>query len=187
MEEKFSLSGIKLPVKANVATAALMGIYKNRGELTAELVLEEAKKKKSPLHICFEWNDSKAAVKYRLEQARGIIKAVVITKEIHGKPTPVRAFINIRKDDKGSLTTNPFARGTSTFIYIDTVMNNEILARYTVEKALNELKALMNKYENLTELAPLFATIRNKMERIKAVPAKVAPKSKKKEEFEITT
>lgn len=39
-------------------------------EITPEQVLEKARDEQSELHKCFEWNDSIAAEKYRLQQAR---------------------------------------------------------------------------------------------------------------------
>jgi hypothetical protein len=52
---------------------------KNRGRLAAEKVLDEAKSPRHPLHSEFEWNDKKAGHKYRLEQARELIRLVTIS------------------------------------------------------------------------------------------------------------
>ena len=41
-----------------------------KNNLTAREIVEEARKKNSPLHDFFEWDDSIAAEKYRLAQAR---------------------------------------------------------------------------------------------------------------------
>ena len=53
------------------------------GTITAADVLNDAYDPTSPLHECFEWDDSKAASAHRLEQARGLIRSVrlVITNE----------------------------------------------------------------------------------------------------------
>ena len=42
-------------------------------KVTPQEVLEKARDENSELHKCFEWNDSVAAEKYRLQQARAII------------------------------------------------------------------------------------------------------------------
>ena len=44
------------------------------GALTPQAVLDDARDKKSPLHSSFEWNNSEAANKYRLDQARAVIR-----------------------------------------------------------------------------------------------------------------
>ena len=44
-----------------------------KGSLTPDNVLKDARKETSPLHGEFEWDDSIAGHKYRLEQARSLI------------------------------------------------------------------------------------------------------------------
>jgi len=51
-------------------------IQKKHGKLTASGVLDLASNPKHPLHKCFEWDDKKAAVQFRLNQARVVIKQV---------------------------------------------------------------------------------------------------------------
>ena len=46
------------------------------GRLSPEIVVKAATNPKSPLHKYFEWDDSKAAESYRIQQARQIIKIV---------------------------------------------------------------------------------------------------------------
>lgn len=50
----------------------------NEGKLTAEMVVEEAKNKASPLHDEFTWDNLKAAHQHRLDQARQLIRAVKV-------------------------------------------------------------------------------------------------------------
>lgn len=58
-------------------------IIAEHGTLTPEIVVQEARKKTSPLHGHFEWRDSVAAHIQRLAQAREIINGVrvVITTD----------------------------------------------------------------------------------------------------------
>lgn len=44
-------------------------------------VLEKAKQEDTELHKCFEWDDGIAAEKYRLSQAGGILRTLVIKRE----------------------------------------------------------------------------------------------------------
>ena len=62
------------------------------GILTAEAVVEAAKDPESPLHHQFEWDDSAAAHAHRLNQARQLIRTVVI-RENH---QPARRYVNVR-------------------------------------------------------------------------------------------
>jgi len=56
--------------------AELSRLYEKHGKLTAQIVVEAARSKKSPIHDEFEWDDSKAAIRYRLYQARTLIRKV---------------------------------------------------------------------------------------------------------------
>lgn len=61
-----------------VINAELTRLYKRDGQLTASKVLDEAKRKTSPLHPKFEWDDKKAGNNYRLMQARTLIRVAKI-------------------------------------------------------------------------------------------------------------
>lgn len=50
----------------------------NDGRVTASMVVADAKKKTSPLHACFDWDNDVAGDKWRLEQARRLIQSVRI-------------------------------------------------------------------------------------------------------------
>lgn len=59
----------------------LQSMLDSNGMLTTDMVLKEAKKKTSPLHGEFQWDNDKAAHKYRQVQARTLIKRYNITVE----------------------------------------------------------------------------------------------------------
>lgn len=60
----------------NDVVTALSRLYETAGYLTASAVVEAARDPSSPLHGEFEWDDSEAAVRYRLYQARTLIRRV---------------------------------------------------------------------------------------------------------------
>ena len=71
---------------------------KNDGELTAEIVLNAAQSKRSPIHDYFTWDDEEAADKHRLWEARKLIGSVEIVYA--GDRDPIRAFVNVKVDDE---------------------------------------------------------------------------------------
>lgn len=97
----------------------LQAIYDEHGELTAELVVEEAKAKTHPLHDRFEWNNSAAGAQWRQHQAAELIRSVkVVYREATEKEQAksVRAFHAVR-GPKGhayqpaeKVAEDPFAR-----------------------------------------------------------------------------
>lgn len=55
----------------------------NDGRITPEMVVADAKKKSSPLHGLFEWDESVAAHNHWIERARAIIRHVQVTVTTH--------------------------------------------------------------------------------------------------------
>jgi hypothetical protein len=115
--------------------------------LTADLVLSVAESQDSPLHDAFEWDDSIAARKHRLDQARRLIVSVrVINSPVQ---TPVPAYVSVRSPDKGRqyLPTT------------EALSNDELRAR-----VLDEIKqfseSLQRRYAYFAEAADLLAKLK---------------------------
>ena len=151
-------------MKAQVVGERLMSIYQRENkQLTPEMVLEDAKRENSPLHICFEWDDSEAAHKYRLSQAGDIIRSVSVTyKSAEDKEIQVRSFVSIRVDENNVLTDNFFQKNASSFyVSVKDAMTDDVLKKYTLDMALKELRNFMEKYRSLNELDDLFAYLKD--------------------------
>ena len=83
-------------IDADAAGKALEEIrIKNNNQLRPPDVVKEAKKTDHPLHNAFTWDDKKAAQERRLEQARYLIRVIVVVDET-GNTSNVPAFINVR-------------------------------------------------------------------------------------------
>lgn len=67
--------------------------------ITPRNVVLEAADLRSPLHPFFEWNNSKAADKFRLWQARHLILNVYMIDESDENSQPIRAFVNLQVED----------------------------------------------------------------------------------------
>jgi hypothetical protein len=69
------------------------------GELKPEYVLDAARDPSHPLHSRFEWDDSVAAEKFRLEQAHTLIQKAKVAYQAPGEDGPprlTRAFVAMR-------------------------------------------------------------------------------------------
>ena len=111
------------------------------GKFTPMEVLEKAKDETTELHKCFEWNDSIAAEKYRLEQAKNIIRMLVYEKE-----TKEQAVVRYYAKTETKHVYQP----TKQFL----VQEDEYQG--LLRRALAELEAFKNKYHTLTELENIF-------------------------------
>ena len=109
-------------------------------------VVNAARNENSELHKCFEWDDSIAAEKYRIEQARKVVQFLVIQEETVPEDRPeVRYFV---KTDK----TEGY-KPTEVVVKIDTEYQK------LLKQAWAELQAFKAKYNMLSELQEIFDLI----------------------------
>lgn len=122
-------------------------VYEEIGErrVTPEEVLEQARNNvDSELHKCFEWDDSKAAEKFRLSQARQIIQFLVVKPEKKEEPQ-IRVF---------QITTE-----TNNYQPIRMFLEQPDEYKALLQRAKNELSALKTRYKTLSELEKVFEAI----------------------------
>jgi hypothetical protein len=82
-------AGLKSSPKQDAIQQELQKLYQQHNSVTPELVLDAAKAPTHPLHKYFEWDDSVAANKYRLDQAYQMILASKFVVEIQRQVGPV--------------------------------------------------------------------------------------------------
>lgn len=112
---------------------------------TPAQILDRARDEHSELHKCFDWDDAKAAEKWRLQQARHIVCNLVI-KETSDTPKPeVRLFFK---------TDSESGYKPTVLIMQDKDEYQKLLAR-----ALAELSSFKAKYKTLAELDGVFTAI----------------------------
>lgn len=121
-------------------------VYEEIGEetTTPEQVLEKAKNPKSELHKCFEWDDKKAAYKYRLQQARTVMCNLVF----------------VSNDETDEIRTH-YALTFEKSEYHPTVLIIKNVDEYKalLSKAKGELFAFKKKYAMIKELKNIFDAI----------------------------
>lgn len=142
-----STSGGKLDdSKANIYGNHILNMLKVRNikSITAQEILEDAKDVDAPYHEYFDWEDSSAAEKYRIAQARQLIASIVEVKIIHEEEVPVRVFVNV-VDENGTKAYVP-----TTYAMVRPTMANQVIAQ-----ALKEVKTWKNKYLEYKELAKI--------------------------------
>ena len=121
-------------------------VYEELGDtsITPEEVLEKARKKRSELHKCFEWDDSVAAEKFRLQQARQIIQMLVITPRSEDDE-PVRVY-QISSEKNVYQSTRLILQQPDEYAQL-------------LKRAKMELFAIQKRYQMLSELEAVFAAI----------------------------
>lgn len=140
MTYQWKVQGI-MPVDAQTAGNELQRIYERYGAIEPETVVTESQTPSAPLHACFEWDDEKAAHKYRITQAQNIIRAIVVVDE--AKQPETRAFVNVQRE----------------YHPVSVVVRNPEKREILLQNALNELRWFERKYNTLQELSNVFAAI----------------------------
>jgi len=86
-------------VDPQIAGEELERIRERDGMVKTKTVVMEARPKKSPLHPAFEWNNSVAAEKFRENQARQLVRAIVVIRDDAEDPEPAYAHVTVEKED----------------------------------------------------------------------------------------
>lgn len=128
----------------------------NGGVLWPKKVVEAARPESSPLHSRFEWDNSEAAERYRLIQARQLIN---ITVNVVGEGADEeRMWVSLKPDREE-------AGGYRSMI---AVLSDTDLRVQLLDDALKDMEAFANKYRHLQELAEVFAAMSRTKKRRKA-------------------
>lgn len=138
MEVKWRIEGIYKADAQKVADE----IGDNR--ISPQELLEKARDVSSELHKCFEWNDSVAAEKYRLQQARGVLVNLVYKTE-KKDAEPIR-YLQIT-------TQKNVYQPTKMFLVQEDEYQN------LLKRAKSELESFKKRYHTLSELQEVFEAI----------------------------
>lgn len=157
--------GCHLSGDAQLVGNRLESIRTKCSVLTPGVVLDDARKAKSPLHQFFEWDDTTAAEQYRLRQAGHLIRSISVTFQdmaaeserqvtLSGvaEPAPevraVRAFLAVQSED-----------GTTGYVGTREAMADQEMRRQVLERAHRELAAVGQKWRDMSELTEVFMAL----------------------------
>lgn len=131
------------------------------GLLHPEVVVESARDERSPLHGNFLWDDSEAAQRYRLVQARMLLSISVEYVNDGPKKIPTKVFVSLstdrhRKGGRGGYRT-----------FID-VMEDPDKKKQLLQDADEAMTHFQEKYKSIGELSRVFLM----MKRVKPLLTK---------------
>lgn len=122
---------------------------RNDGVLMPEDVVEAARPAASPLHSSFDWDDSEAAQKWRLHQARQLLRVTVEYIESDNARVPMRVFVSLTDD-----------RRDGGYRITAKVLSDAEQRKQLLNDAYEEMRWFQKKYAALKELAEVFAAMR---------------------------
>ena len=155
------------PERKAIATKEVIALAERHGgTITPEIILSEAKRKRSPLHGFFCWDDTEAAREYRRIQAAQLIRRIKVT--ITGgdeKHIRVRAFVNVVEpapaddaedtDDLDGHGVNCRPRGI--YVTVQHACQVEDYRTQMIQQAKRDVEAFRAKYSALNEVGRIIA------------------------------
>ena len=120
-------------------------------EVTPEQIVEKASDKNTALHECFEWDNKKAAHKYRLGQAQMIVRNIVEKVEYEDSDGQERQFV-IRAIVSGNKYDNKY----ETIRHC--IEDPESFARLQASM-MRDLEIFKQRYERYSALKEEFADL----------------------------
>ena len=133
------------------------------GRLTPDAVVEDAKSPKSPLHEHFDWDDSVAAVKWRIEQARTLIRQVTVTVTSGTRTVCVPFYIR-----------DPSAGAEQGYVATAQLRTSEGMARDALRAEMIAANAICERALGLAEYFGLAAEIGHIKDRIAVIQQHLA-------------
>lgn len=113
-----------------------------KGQLIPFAIVEFARSANTALHSAFTWDDTEAAERWRLNQARQVIRAAVVLlpNPKGGAMVPVRAYIHEAETKSYSATVE--------------VLGDEQRAQQLMRQLAADLQRVVARYKRFQELAP---------------------------------
>lgn len=147
--------GWKYNVKADPQKVGteLEAIYEEHGKLTPPLIVEDARNTDRETHQLIEWDNTTAAESYRLEQARHIMRNIIIVRteqqevKEESKVIKFRAFENVEVEEG------------RYFMPMQVAIGREDTRNYMLLQATKALAAFRQKYGMIKELSAVMDTI----------------------------
>ena len=137
-------------VKKQTITEELLFIKnQNNGFVDPVVVVGFARDPLTALHNRFEWDDTEAAEKYRIWQARMIIRMELVVIPVEGtKEKTVRSFVSLISDRK--------AEQDKGYRFMVDVLSDDDLRKQLLDEAHRDMLLFRRKYSQLHELAKVF-------------------------------
>lgn len=143
---KWSAVGTRYGADAQKVYEEIMEICDDLESASPKDILEKAREEETELHKCFTWNDSVAAERWRMHEARLIVRQLVIKEEAVPKDRPeVRVFYKTDNE--------------SSYKPTELIVTKQDEYKELLKRAYAELQTFKRKYSMLKELQEIFDLI----------------------------
>lgn len=157
---KYRATGVYTQKDAAVIGPELRRLTDKYGTASPEVIVDEARSRKSPLHrYIFKLSDADAAQQYRLDQATYMTRHIVevVCDDASGEEVQVRPFIHVDDEDRGRGYTDRRA------------MEDEEVKDIRERQALNELRSFVRRFADLQVVRPIIKAARRILKQAKGI------------------
>lgn len=153
MVYEYSWSGPERAVEAWKVAEHIKHLESQYGEVTSKIFLESARDESSEMHNLFEWDDTKAAEQWRVQQASVIISSIrVNVVEEEKEPIKTRAYVQYEPRQSG-------------YISVGKALSEEDKRHKVIAQARKEASWFIEKYKAFEELADVIDAMNGFLKR----------------------
>jgi hypothetical protein len=138
-----------------VASKVLDQLIARHGHIKPAHVVSAARPSSSPIHNLFTWDNTKAAAKWREEEARSLIRSIRVVRDdlpIEDQPITRRYLNVVASEDEGDFQGD-------AYLNIEDVMRDEAYSQQVLQAALDGLQQWKAKHDGLKEFFGIYAEI----------------------------
>jgi hypothetical protein len=145
----------KYSVKADVQKVGseLETLYEEHGKLTPVLIVDDARNPDRETHQLIEWDETEAATKYRLEQARYIMRNIIVVRTEPATATEDEKIIRFRAFENVDVEEGRY------FMPMQTALQRDDTRSYMLQQAMRALSSFRRKYGMIQELSTVIDAI----------------------------
>lgn len=141
----------------------LNDIQAQQGEISPEAIVKAARQTHSELHSYFEWNNTKAADKYRLQQASELLRRIEVKVIKDGESQTLRAYEITNRQP-----------GDKTYVSFDTGAGFQ----RAKEIVLSDLNRALGRLQPYKEYLPALSHIKRAIKELAKVSTETKPEIK---------
>jgi hypothetical protein len=138
----------KFKADAQKCADEIMEICEELESATPQQILEKARDSNTELHKCFTWDDTEAAEKWRISEARAVVRNLKIIEQKPDKqtePTAIRVFYKT-DNESGYKPTKLILKKPDEY-------------KSLVERCRSELLAIKQKFNSISEYEEIWEMI----------------------------
>jgi hypothetical protein len=129
-------------------------LREDEGTIAPERIVDHAREPESVLHGYFTWDDSAAAEAFRVQQARHLLRSIVVVQaEGVNVKAPVRAFVALRTAADDAVEDGADESTVGSYTSISAAVRVVRYREQMMRDALRDLDAYRMKYQLLSDVS----------------------------------